>query len=95
MADLAEECKDELVESTASVRLGRRVDAMISRLDMTLQSLDGTTAENNRTLKTMTRDKSVDERRRGGVVGGVNVDCKGGEDGIGDLRILVFSFMCG
>ncbi len=40
VADLAVECTDEeLQESKASARLGRRVEAMISKVDMTLQTL--------------------------------------------------------
>lgn len=57
MADLAEECEDELQESKASVRLGRRVDAMISKIDSTLQNLEGTTAEDNSTLDTTGRER--------------------------------------
>ena len=57
VADLAEECEDELVESKASVRLGRQVDAMISRVDRTLESLEGTNAEDNKTLSKMTVDQ--------------------------------------
>ena len=38
--DLAKECEDELRESKASARLGRKVDAMISRLDQALQQLE-------------------------------------------------------
>lgn len=40
MADLAVECQDEeLKESKGSARLGRRVEAMISKIDTTLQTL--------------------------------------------------------
>ena len=38
--DLAKECEDELQESKASARLGRKVDAMIGRLDQALQELE-------------------------------------------------------
>ena len=58
---MAEECQDELVESKASVRLGRRVDALINSLDHALQSLDGTTAEDNKTLHTMAAERSVNQ----------------------------------
>ena len=37
--DLAKECEDELQESKASARLGRKVDAMITKLDQALQHL--------------------------------------------------------
>ena len=54
MADLAEECKDEIQESKGSVRLGRRVDAMIATIDSTLQSLE--TADSN-ALKEMREER--------------------------------------
>jgi hypothetical protein len=38
--DLAKECEDELQESKASARLGRKVDAMIGRLDQALQEVE-------------------------------------------------------
>ena len=38
--DLAKECEDELQESKGSARLGRRVDAMINKLDQALQELE-------------------------------------------------------
>ena len=38
--DLAKECEDELQESKASARLGRKVDAMIGKLDQALQELE-------------------------------------------------------
>ena len=42
MADLAEECKgQELGESKGSVRLGKRVDAMLSKIETTLEKLEG------------------------------------------------------
>lgn len=43
VAELAEECRgaeEELTESKASARLGKKVEAMISRLDSTLLQLE-------------------------------------------------------
>ena len=41
VADLAEECHDEVVESKGSVRLGRRVESIISQIDQTISQLEG------------------------------------------------------
>ena len=42
VADLAEECKGrELEESKGSVRLGKRVDTMLSKIESTLEKLEG------------------------------------------------------
>ena len=57
--DLAKECEDELQESKASVRLGRKVDAMIARLDEALQTLEDdlvSTSPESSTMQ-MIRDK--------------------------------------
>ena len=56
MADLAEEFEDEIQESKGSARLGRRVDAMIGKIDATLQSLE---TEDNTTLKEMREERFV------------------------------------
>ncbi len=57
VADLAEECEDEIQESKGSVRLGRRVDAMIGKLDTALLSLE---TEGNATLKEMREERLVE-----------------------------------
>ncbi len=54
VADLAEACEDELQESKGSARLGRRVDAMISKLDLALHSLE---TQDNVTLNEMREDR--------------------------------------
>ena len=41
VADLAEECHDEVVESKGSVRLGRRVESIIGQIDQTISQLEG------------------------------------------------------
>lgn len=42
VADLAEECKSrELEESKGSVRLGKRVDSMLGKIEATLEKLEG------------------------------------------------------
>ena len=45
VASLVEECENELQESKASAILGRRVDAMISKIDSTLHKLEDAAAE--------------------------------------------------
>ena len=40
MAELAEEAREELTESKASVRLGKKVEALISQIDGTLSQLE-------------------------------------------------------
>lgn len=53
VAELAEECvaaEEELAESKASARLGKRVEAMISRLDSTLLQLEDYIADGSRGL---------------------------------------------
>lgn len=59
MADLAEECQDEIQESKGSARLGRRVDAMINTIDRALQSLE---TGDNVTLNEMREERSVPQR---------------------------------
>ena len=55
MADLAEQCEDEIQESKGSVRLGRQVDAMIKKIDSALQSLEN--SADNTTLKEMREER--------------------------------------
>ena len=66
VADLAEECEDEIQESKGSARLGRRVDAMIGKIDTTLLSLE---TDSNTTLKEMREDRFV---VGGGYIPGLN-----------------------
>jgi len=40
VADLAEECRDEVVESKGSVRLGKKVESIISQIDQTVSQLE-------------------------------------------------------
>ena len=56
VADLVEECEDEISESKGSARLGRRVDAMLSKIDLTLQGLE---PEGNTTLHEMREERLV------------------------------------
>ena len=53
VADLAVECKDEeLKESKGSARLGRKVDALISKIDQTILQLEsGFVTEGNGALQ--------------------------------------------